>query len=196
MAPVSIYCCIFPFQLPPVPSSNSDLSFPFPCLAESGFSREDQQCIDICVYIYICIYIYKEIGYKELAHGITEAEKSQEWRPRRASGGFYPKSKNLRTKNADSLISVWEQVKTSGSPCGELEVVKQREQISLSLPCCSLQALSRLIKCPPKLGRAISFSEFTRSNVNLTSQIYLEIMLNQISGQPNVLWPSQVDPEN
>lgn len=42
--------------------------------------------------IYVCLSIYKETNYEELAHMIIEADKFQglplaRWRPRRAAGG-------------------------------------------------------------------------------------------------------------
>lgn len=41
--------------------------------------------------MHICVYAYKEINYKELAHMIMEVDSSQDlqqasWRPRRGKG--------------------------------------------------------------------------------------------------------------
>lgn len=47
----------------------------------SGFYREAEAtgyiCVHECVSVCVCVNVNKEIYYKELAHGITEAEKSR-----------------------------------------------------------------------------------------------------------------------
>lgn len=49
------------------------------------------------MYVCVCVYIYKEIPYKELAYVIVEADKSQELQDESAS---------WRPGEADALVPV------------------------------------------------------------------------------------------
>ena len=73
----------------------------------------------------IYIYIYKKIYFRELAHAIIEAEKSQElqsanWKPRRASG-ITSKKKKKKKKKASRLEA---QEKYNGVLCSVLSRVR------------------------------------------------------------------------
>lgn len=144
----------FPFNFPHFPPVTLTF-FPFLYHASlnQGSPERTNSALVFIFFIYICIYIYKGIYYKELAHGIAVAEKSHDlpsvkWRPRRANGGFYPKSKGLRTRKADgvnlSLRAREDQWLSSSSQAGRAD--------PLSVPLCSVQALSRPYKMATHTG--------------------------------------------
>ena len=66
-----------------------------------------------------------------------------------------------------------------------------REWIQPSFTFLFYSGPQRIGWCPPTLGRAICFTQFTNSNANLFqkhSQTHLEITLNQIPGHPVAQW--------
>lgn len=108
------------------------------------------------------MYIYMEIYYAELAHAVTEAEKSYgllcaRWRARKASGVIQFAYRDLRTRGAGGVrprlrAGEDERCPISVSEAGKKGQVPPSPPLFYSVP-------QRIGWCPLARGRAIYFTQ-------------------------------------
>lgn len=145
----------------------------------------------------IYIYIYKEKYYKKVAHVFVEAEKFQDlqcsqWETQESR---VPGQRGLRTRRVNGINSNLGLSPKAEDQCPSWKTVRQREdKFSLTHPTLLFSSGLQCIGWDPlTLRRAICYTQFTNSNINLIQKLPQDSTEYSLTKYLDTPWSSQVD---